>query len=54
MKVFKKAETKASLTWTWKNMPTLLSFQFCPIFYIQKNTRKSPKMDITVVVFGPP
>jgi len=51
-------EIRASLIWTWKNMPTLLFFQrffcFCPIFYIKKYTRKSPKMDFVIVVFGPP
>jgi hypothetical protein len=27
MEVLKKVEAKASLTWTWKNMPTLILFQ---------------------------
>jgi hypothetical protein len=58
MEVFQKVETKTSLIWTWKNMPTLILFQgffcFCPIFYVKKYTRKSPKMDFVVIVFGPP
>jgi lipid-A-disaccharide synthase-like uncharacterized protein len=40
MEVFKKVETKASLTWTWKNMPTLILFQvfFLIQFFTLKNT----------------
>ncbi len=47
MEVLKKVETKATLTWTWKHMPTLMSFEgcfsFCPIFYVKKYTRNLPK-----------
>jgi hypothetical protein len=32
MEVLKKVETKASLIWTWKNMPTLIPFQSFFIF----------------------
>ncbi len=44
MEVLKKVETKASLTWTWKNMPTLISFQGFFVFvqfFALKNTLKN-------------
>jgi len=37
IEVFKKVENKVPLTWTWKKMSTLTSFQcfvFLSIFYI--------------------
>jgi hypothetical protein len=47
MEIFKMVEIRASLAWTWKNMPTLILFQgflnFCPVLYLRKYTRKSPK-----------
>jgi len=56
MEVLKKVKTKASLTWTWKNMPTLISFQSFFVFVqicIQKYTKNSPKMDFVFAIFGP-
>jgi hypothetical protein len=51
-------EIRASLTWTWKNMPTLILFQgffcFCKNNYVKKYTTKSPKMDFVVAIFHPP
>jgi hypothetical protein len=28
-------------------------FGVCPVFYIQKYTRKSPKMNFAMAIFGP-
>jgi len=53
--VLKKVESRAPLTWTWRNMSTLKSFQgFCgfSIFLHLKIIRKIAKMDFTVVVLG--
>jgi hypothetical protein len=48
--VFKKLESRAPLTWTWKKS-TLTSFQgFCVLKY----TRETPKTDFAMVVFGTP
>jgi hypothetical protein len=53
MEVLKKVETKTSLTWTWKNMPTLILFQGFFVFVqfsIFKNTLKNlPKWTLKLL-----
>jgi hypothetical protein len=53
-----KVESRASLTWTWKKMLTLTSFQgFCVFvqFFVFKNTfKKLPKVDFAMAISGTP